>query len=255
MTSTIIMRGACLWHFTLQYLHINGEIINHQKNRVDYCEKFNKNKSSGINVEEVKKYYEEKKLLEGHLDILKQEERDIFGYKKASVLLMDSYSELVDKLFINKKNGSSFCACYTDFNHTEDFISNYNCLDMISLDNLYEAYFNFFALFNKTYGEIPIIFINFPTKFENRAKYKERGKAIENVMEKISHLFSNIKIVKLDFCEKRKEDNMPYHFSNETYELLAKKISELNLKGISLHSEYQKKILIKFKNKFRLFSI
>ena len=96
---------------------------------------------------------------------------------------------------------------------------------------LYESLFNNFRL---AWGDVEIISIHFPTKLETRQLYIERANriksAIKNLAQTIPELYSIEIPASLVNPEKSltgEVDSFPYHYSLETKEFVANKISEI----------------------------
>lgn len=128
--SVVLTRIACLGQFTLRNLRIkNAELINHQKNRVDYTLAINNDKSKMIDLDEVQRFIpaENKERYAYILSLLAQQTKNILDFQLVSnswgvdMLIMDSFAELTDKLFVNKKTGSQILCHWKDLNHTDEF--------------------------------------------------------------------------------------------------------------------------------------
>ncbi len=249
----ILARIACLGQFTLQNICIdNAKLVNHQKNRVDYALELHKDIAVKINFDEVKKYIptENQVRYDGISSLFEQEEQDIFDYanKNVCMLIMDSFSELTDKQFLSIRNKSRFLAHWKDINHTKEFAELYRHDGLIPVDKLYEAYDKFFALFNRIYGQIPIVFLNFPTDLDQREEYKKRGEVIAEVIDTLAaNKYPNIIPIKADVVEPDPEDEAVYHFSENTYRFLAKKLGKLELAQIKYMDKNKRKLIRKLK--------
>lgn len=251
----IISRCACLGHFTSEYLFPrNCTSLNFQKNRVDYAVRIHKNKKFAVSYDKVAPYILGKGNTKAFLNYLKRETQDMFAYQKCSLLIMDSFSELTDKLFINKTDKSQFLMHYSDVDFSGNFYELYDCAGALPIDKIASSYDAFFSCFNAAYGDdVPIIFLPFPTDFDKRNEYKERGKEILSALAKLSEKYKNLHVVVADFVEKNPADNEVYHFSSETYKRLAMKISDLNL-GLTFKSRDRFKKLKLFLIRFIPFS-
>ena len=256
----VLARMACLGQFTLKYIHIkNAVILNHQKNRVDYAVAINNDKDKIINLSEVKKFIpaENKERYNYIFSLLEQQTKNIFGFqateqKKVRMLVMDSFAELTDKLFVSKKTGNFMLCHWKDLKHTDEFETLYEHKGLLPIEKLKDYYTEFFSTFIKTYGKIPIIFLNFPTDLDTRIEYKKRGKVIAEIIDELAATkFHNIIPLKANIVEPNPTDNAVYHFSEKTYELLAKKIAILKLPYIAFIDykklAQKKKILKKLK--------
>ena len=226
----ILTRVACLGNFALQNLRFkNSILINHQKNRVDYALAMHKFPKKKINLSEIKPFTSNNFVYE----LFIQEERDIFNYNKPCMLIMDSFAELTDKMFINKFSGSNLLGHWKDIKHTDDFNTLYEYKGLLDLSKIKMYYDKFFNQFIKIYGYIPIVFLNFPTDLDNRKEYKMRGGVIASTILELSKTkYKNIIPITADVVEPNPNDSAVYHFSDRTYKLLAYKISKLNFKNI-----------------------
>jgi hypothetical protein len=164
--------------------------------------------------------------------ILQQEVRYGILKKSPIALYMDSFSELTDQMFINKKQKWHFYVNYSDINHTKEFEKEFESLGLLSVDSLIEEYRMFFSLFLKRYASVPIIFMHFPVKLDNREKFKLRYNKIKEAIDILETEFqpfysftANEEIV--DWPEKLIPglENFPYHYNQETYTDLVDKIN------------------------------
>lgn len=140
---------------------------------------------------------------------------------KPDYLLIDNYSELVDKK-ITHKEGWSFCAEYGDLK--PEFFDDGTFVDngLLPIDKIYESYDLFFT-YIKNKWNIPIIFIHFSTALDIREKYINQGKAITEVLEKLSPKY-NIQNIHADLNSIERKDGDCYHFGEKTIKNMADKI-------------------------------
>jgi hypothetical protein len=140
---------------------------------------------------------------------------------KPDYLIMDSYSELVDKK-ITHKDGWSFCGTFGNFK-PEAFLDG-TLIDgtLLNIELIKPAYDKFFE-YIKNCWDIPIVFIHFPTTFDNRNLYINQGKAIMDAIKELS-LKYNIQNVYADDGAIERKDGDCYHFGNKTIENMAAKI-------------------------------
>lgn len=141
--------------------------------------------------------------------------------EKPDAIIIDSFSELVDKKFIHK-NGSSFCGYHSDFipsSFSSKTLINYGLLDRNKIYKYYDAFFKFI----KNKWDAPIIFLHFPTTFESRDIYINQGIAITEALEKLSVKY-NIQNIHADESEIEQKDELTYHFSDRTIANMANKI-------------------------------
>lgn len=140
---------------------------------------------------------------------------------KPDILIMDNFSELVDKKIVHK-NGSTFCGYHSDFTD-EAFLDGY-LIDrgLLPEEELYESYDNFFN-YIKSKWNIPIIFMHFPTTFETRESYIKQGISITTVLNDISTKY-NFQNIHADINEIEQKDDLTYHFTQRTVQNMANKI-------------------------------
>lgn len=212
----VLSRSACLGMNLIKKMGWEENCINHQKSRVDYTLNYNKKKLPRI---------------KSVLDILKnkyiigciyQQRIDFFGYPKPDIIIIDSFSELTDQVFANK-HGELFFANYSD---VDSLLNNdYVCGGLLSVDDLYMSYLNFFKKVNEKYPGVKVIFIQFSTALDKRKIFQERAKEIEKVISRIQDEFCFLKTVKIDdafvlkanTCD-NEFNELPYHYSDFTYD-------------------------------------
>jgi hypothetical protein len=227
--SPIIARHACLGSDVLKLLETKAKIVNVQKGRVDYilkCMKDSKFKSKSFKVVNHLKRSE-------ILGCVIQEEVlfDWLRPKNPVALLMDSMAELADQEFQHKKDGWSFHASYSDINHTENFKNLFSSNGLLPIESLNEHFNNYFTMVRKLYPNIPIFYLHFPYKLENRQIFIDRALSIKKIIEAIADLdplFFSISIPDelVDWDEFRSEEmlNFAYHYNQTTYSEFAKAI-------------------------------
>jgi len=221
----ILSRTACLGNDVFERLPLPYDRFNMQKGRADYIVKASNEGSFACKPFYVYPYLN----LEDILTFLFQQ-KNIRFFKQRSkprFIYMDSYSELTDQLFVHKTRGFGFCVNYSDLKVKEAGVwSEFQCLGLIPVADLKRHYESLFSYLRKTYGDVPIIFIQFPTKLDDREKFKQRGEAILKVIREIKHNYApfyefQAEEALIDF---HKADNFPYHFNDRTYDDLAEKI-------------------------------
>ena len=143
---------------------------------------------------------------------------------KPDILIMDNFAELVDRK-ITHKDGWTFCGYKSDFK--EEYFLNGTLVDhgLLNIDDIYNSYDNFFAYVKEKWN-IPIIFIHFPTAFEDREKYINQGIAITKALETLSVKY-NIQNIHADSdsIEQRDDSPLNYHFGQKTVLNMANKIT------------------------------
>ena len=225
-------RVACLGQDVYKLTGCNLPLVNFQKARIDYLYDISNSprlKANAIKVIPFINHYDIKNL------ILQQE---IFGFFKKSpkLLYMDSYSELTDQRFLKKMHKWSFCANFSDISYTSTFKSEYESLGLLDVNNLLESYRNFFNLFRINYGPVPIIFIHFPVKLDNREKFKFRYIQIKKAIDILKNEFSPFYSldVEEDIVDWPNESsienkNFPYHYNQETYQYLSDLLRKIDI--------------------------
>ncbi len=141
--------------------------------------------------------------------------------QKPNYLIMDSYSELVDKKFTHK-DGWSFCGALGDFEPSsfdDEIIISYGLMPIQSIKSTYDKFFQYI----KNRWNVPIIFIHFPTTFDNRIIYKDQALAISDALDYLSPIY-DIQNIYADDDAIENVDVNPYHFSIKTIKNMADKI-------------------------------
>jgi hypothetical protein len=236
----VMGRVACLGQDVFKILSLDFPIVNIQKGRVDYlCDVIKKpnlkTKSnhviSSIERNDIK-------------DLILQQEI-FYNLKKSPIALyMDSFSELTDQRFLNKKQKWSFCANYSDILHTKSFEREFEPLGLLNVDDLVQHYRNFFSLFRMIYGSVPIIFIHFPVKLDRREKFKVRFKKINEAIDILQNEFQPFYSFKVDEeivdwpdGELPNNETFPYHYNDTTYQNFADQIrASMALKKVGNHN-------------------
>lgn len=231
--SWIFGRVACMGQDVFNLLGRNEFLYNTQKGRVDYLLNVYSNDHYNTRASTVIKYINRKDL---HSLIWQQE---FFSWKKLGMpklIYFDSYSELTDQLFINKKDNWAFCSNYSDITISEEFKRDFMIKGLLPLEEIEENYKLFFKTLIKTFPDTPIVFLHFPVKLDKRLIFKERYNCILNSIEKLEEEFNNFHSIKIDeeivdWPEGKTKgiENFPYHYNKATYLAFAKKLKELQL--------------------------
>jgi hypothetical protein len=224
----ILSRTACLGSSILDKINLcDITVQNHQKSRIDYILDCSNDSSYSVKPEIIQPYIIRNDVHE----VITQSKNNFLGYSNVKMLIMDSFSELTDKLFIANGNEWGFCSHYSDVNHNTDFNQKFICKGLIASNTLKSIYINFFDKIKNIYGDIPILFIHFPTKFDKRPEYKYRSEIIIDILSDLSNRNYNLHSVTIDNNNiyQHDSDNFCYHFSASTIDSFANKILELNL--------------------------
>jgi hypothetical protein len=227
----IMGRVACMGRDVLKLLEINSELINVQKGRIDHLDNIWKSNNNKLSLNKVLPFIKRDDI---KFLIFQQKISYKFMKNKPLMLFMDSYSELTDQEFFNKKEKWSFFANYTDINHTKKFKSNFDSKGLIDVNILYQKYMSFFKKFRELYKDVPIVFLHFPVDLDNREKFKNRHSDIKDIINCIKIEFEDFYSFEVnknivDWPEDKNIDNFPYHYNKETYIDLANQINKSNL--------------------------
>jgi hypothetical protein len=140
-------------------------------------------------------------------------------------LLMDSFSELTDQLFVHKKEGWAFCSHYQDIEHSPEFQDEFECRGLLQLGHLEQAYIAFFNWFAEEYPDTPVIFLQFPASLDQREEFKKRADEIKRVIKIIAENHTFIRVLEAGVSEvvPADGDSFPYHFGYTTKMSFVKK--------------------------------
>jgi len=224
----IMGRIACMGQDVFKQLNIDVKVLNIQKGRVDYLNSFSENSKFRARAHKVYYYIKSNDIK----SLIFQQQ---FGYgikkKPPLMLYMDSFSELTDKRFFYVNKKWSFCANYSDINHSLEFKRKFKSEGFLHEDNLFEQYHQFFSFFRNVYSNVPVIFLHFPVKLDNREKFKIRYLKIKEAIDKIKDEFRPFYSLEVDeSIVDWPEDSppelkdFPYHYNKETYQNLANQI-------------------------------
>jgi|LakMenEpi03Aug12_release.lakeMendotaPanAssembly.Ray.scaffolds.fasta_scaffold220332_2 hypothetical protein len=223
----IMGRIACMGQDVLKLLNIGVPILNVQKGRIDLISQKSKNIVRTAQIvpfiyrDDIKDLILQQELLYGNM------------MKPPIALYMDSFSDLTDQLFLHRKKRWSFCANFSDINHTMEFKKKFEVIGLLSMDSLIEHYRFFFNLFRQRYPSVPIIFMHFPVKLDKREKFNFRYKKIKEAIDILEKEFQQFYSFTVDeeIVNWPEElipglEKFPYHYNKETYQNLANQIKE-----------------------------
>lgn len=221
LPETVIARTSCLGNFTMQRLNLDKfQVIPFHKNRVDYCMDISKNPDCVVDRNDALKYI----IPDLHV-FLNPQVNDIFACDNVKLIIMDSFTDLTDKMFVRKKDGRCFTMLYQNIDHSSDFDSRYKCTGMIQEKDIPNLYSKFFDKLIKTYGDIPVIFLEFSSNFDQREEFIRREQIIHDAIMKVAKKHPCVHPIQMDVVEPHETDDYPYHYSEHTYDMLAKKLS------------------------------
>ncbi|MGJ0344502.1 hypothetical protein NG788_07710 [Aliarcobacter cryaerophilus] len=166
----VLGRTACLGNEIIKQMGWSKNYINHQKSRIDYLLELNQNRNIAPNPKEIINYLKHKFIIE----TIEHQRYDFFRYPKPDIIVMDSFSELTDQVFLNQTNNSRFLANYGDVNH-ELLPIDFKYLGFLEESRLFKVYDDFFEKIEQIYPNVPLYFIHFSTKLDEREKFKNRG--------------------------------------------------------------------------------
>lgn len=224
-------RHACLGYDVLKHFENLPTEVNFQKGRADLLLSYWKHKSFLPSSSLLARFMARKDVL----PLIRQMEFfDCLPKRPPRFILMDSFAELTDQLFINKLDQWQFCCGYSDLMHSEVFSRQYECLGHISLGKLKSAYISLFDLFEHRWGRVPIYFLHFPIALETRPIYIERYHAIVQAIQEISRLRPNIRSIEVDNSRVQWPNDVPeniksfpYHYDEQTYLIFKEEIGTL----------------------------
>lgn len=190
----------------------------------------NKNNYIFSNADEILKYLKHTFII----GTIEYQRYDFFRYPKPDIIVMDSFSELTDQLFIDKISGKRFLANYSDIKHDINFKNKFENNGLIKISDLEKAYDDFFDKLSNIYPDTKVIFIHFPTILDNREKFQKRGEFIINTINKLSIKYSFLYSVSMEdeFISKSEDErdelkDFPYHYGQETYENFVEKVKKI----------------------------
>lgn len=214
-------RTACLGGDVTQYkVGTNHNFNNQQKVRIDML----------MDIVEGKEIKPESKNIisllssPGDMAGIYSQSENLLWYtldQKPNYLIMDNFSELTDKKIIHK-DGWSFCGALGDFKSSAFDDGTLVSDGLISI-NLIESLYDKFFQYIKNRWNVPIIFIHFPTIFDDRELYQNQGRAISEALNHLSSIY-NIQNIHADPDSIERKDANYYHFTQKTIKNMADKI-------------------------------
>ena len=219
----VLRRTACLGNAVSIKAGLNSR-INHQKSRVDYLLDIHRNSSLRAQPKLIRKYLKES----AKYRCIEDQQYDFFAYNKPKAIVMDSFSELTDQLFVHKKEGWRFLAHYADMEHSPEFTELFHCEGLLPLEMLFQTYDTFFAELFRTYS-VKVFFIHFPTHLDKRETFQLRGEEIKRVIDTLAQKYPLLHSLSLEAEDvvAGTADEHPYHFDEKTFDAFQKKIKEV----------------------------
>ena len=146
-------------------------------------------------------------------------------------LFMDSMAEHGDQRFQHKGNGWNFLCAYSDLAHTAKFKDAFRNDGLLPIEDLHKYFGIFFEAFRSRFGKIPIFYLHFSVKLDNRQTFRERHFAIRQAVDSLAVEFQPLYSIAVDedvvdWDEDRTPDmwDFPYHYNKITYETFAKMV-------------------------------
>ena len=229
----IMGRIACLGHDLLKLLAPHQPLVNTQKGRIDVLLRYRECPSLRPSTAAVAGYFARADII----PLAAQQENFTWPRSRPpSLILMDSFAELTDQVFVHRRNGRMFCANYSDLRHTPAFGDRYECRGLLPVEELQACYQRFFSAVRADWKEVPVIFVHFPKRLDEREKFRVRHDAIRAAVEAVSREQSKVySIVADEEIVEWPEDAtpetkaFPYHYNRETYRHLADQVKALGV--------------------------
>ena len=206
----VLFRSACLINTPIKNISKN-HYLNFQKLRVDVLYKIKNNNLTQPKIFDLF-------LLKPFLFTVYFQQLMSFWekVKEKEILIMDSYSELTDQLFLNGKN--VFLA------HFNDVKSSYaskgiTCEGLLKEDEIYNYYKLFFDELFFVNPNLTVYFFTYPIIKESREKYIRRSKLIKDAIKLLSTEYNIVffDLDKLDYYLREDDEIFPYHYNSEFY--------------------------------------
>lgn len=211
----ILSRTACLGNDSMNIAFKSVKIINNQKCRIDYINTILKNHDSIKFSFKLNNFIKRSDIYELYI-------QQVFTKWLSNIspycIVFDSYSELTDQKFVSRaKTKNIIYSNYSDLSN--GFENEFECEGLINVDELLKHYKDVFKIMSNKYPDVPIIFIHFPKKLENRIKFIQRHDDIKKVINLIKYEIKNFHVIDIPetIVNYNENDDFPYHFSKETY--------------------------------------
>lgn len=219
----IVTRTACLGNDSLKLINQRFRIINHQKCRIDLFFNLLRSGHSSSNFSfQIAKFID-------RLDIFQLYIHQIFSFSTIKctplIFIFDSFSELTDQKFALRSDSKvQFYCNYGDLNDVaKNEVVSLGLLEDSDINSFYKL---FFLKLRNLYPSVPIVFIHFPSKLDDRKLFKARADQIKSSIFSISQEISNYYIIEIpeDIVDFSLNDKFPYHYNEETYSYVKKEL-------------------------------
>jgi hypothetical protein len=112
-----------------------------------------------------------------------------------------------------------------------EFKRDFNAGGLLPITDLEKHFGEFFERFRSRFGNIPIFYLHFPVKLDERQKFRDRYWAILQAVDTLAPKFQPLYSLAVDeevvdWDENRIPDmwNFPYHYNKTTYETFAEMV-------------------------------
>ncbi len=229
----ILSRTACLGNDVLNMLALRKPVLNVQKGRIDYL-------LDCVEHPELKARPWQVVPHMARMDIMPLVvQQSMFPPAVSSppgLLYMDSYAELTDQLFIHHKRQWRFCCNYSDIRHDGEFQSLFETAGLLPVEELEFHYRKFFNYIRKSVGQVPVVFLHFPSTLDKREKYKARQRSIAKIIAVMAEEFPPFYSLSVDDSivdwpevKHPETEDFPYHYNQRTYEAFIDAIHRINI--------------------------
>lgn len=233
---TVLLRGECLLNYTLENLRLPRGWIRSgfRGERIDYALGLS---LGDCRAEPMENYRPFSRLADAHdFNVrFKNQAKDFFAEKNVRLILMDTAAEVILASFANRETGARFCALYGAVDRSDAFRRRYEIGARLTAEELERHCRGFFTRIRETYGPVPVVCLCLSAACDPRPEWRVRCEAVNAVFEKMSREFSNVRVYRMDYVEKRRDgDDHPYHYTAETYRRLAERVAADRVGGVRL---------------------
>jgi hypothetical protein len=230
----ILTRTACLGNDVASIAFPQTPVLRFQKTRIDQLEEIlnsGERRPFGIIPFRLKRSIARDDVWPL---ISRQNQRISDSAPAPFMIIIDSYSELTDQEFKEKKSSSVFFANYSDL-RAEDIeagiiVSN-GLIDIGLAEKIFD---NFMSAVERRWGPVPTVFLAYPPNLESRQKYLDRSEAIVKMFENLERRWPNAYFLKERLAEIRASEEdaeksvvFPYHYESGLYRHLANLVLEV----------------------------
>ena len=221
----IFARVACFGRIVIEDRNIirNNRVSNFQKARIDYINQ--------IMGGEIQGYAENRDLdkIITNIELQDFQKQNIsikeFNFSDVDIYLIDTFSDLTDRKFTINSGEKYFFSHYGDLDVSYRDFENIKDNGMLDLGKIRKEYHLFIERVTLINPSSQIIFIHYPSKFEYRMEYVQRGEEIATVLTELSKKYKQIQNIFLSEGQVISKDSFPYHYAEETNNILKYEIS------------------------------